>query len=168
VTSPALAGRGTVLLRVERWAILQARAVTRRVGRGSKLPPHLQVGLRGEFEALFFLRGLNYKIAERRWRSPELNGDLDLIAWEGETLCIVEVKTRSARDLTPASTAIDEAKRNMLRKMAASYVRTLPQRYRDGLVLRFDVVSVYLIGERVECELARDAFELVGTRREWG
>ncbi len=147
-----------LLLRIERSVLLKLKAVNGRIGPGSKLPPHLQVGLRGEFEAFFYLRRLGFSVVARRWRSPELNGDLDLIAWEGETLCIVEVKTRTARDMTPASLAVDEAKREMLRNMARSYIRTLPQRYREGLVLRFDIVSVYLLGERVECELVRDAF----------
>jgi putative endonuclease len=155
MTYPTLVAPGPILLRAERWATLQLRTVTRR---HSKLPPHLQVGLRGEFEAFFHLRRLHFHIVARRWRSPELNGDLDLIAWEGETLCIVEVKTRSARDMTPAALAIDEPKREMLRQMARSYIRTLPRRYRDGLLLRFDIVSVYLLGERVECEIVRDAF----------
>jgi len=155
MTSPALTGPGAILLRAERWTILRLRAVSRR---HSKLPPHLQVGLRGEFEAFFYLRRLGFSVVARRWRSPELNGDLDLIAWEGDTLCIVEVKTRTARDMTPAALAVNEAKRAILRDMARSYIRTLPQSYRDGLLLRFDIVSVYLLGERVECELLRDAF----------
>ncbi len=145
-------------LRTQRWALLRLRALSRRLNRGPNLPPHLQTGIRGEFEALFYLRRLGYVVIERRWRSPELNGDLDLVAWEGDTLCFIEVKTRTARDMTPAALAIDEAKRNMLRKMAASYVRTLPQEYRADVLMRFDIVSVYLLEERVECELVRDAF----------
>jgi putative endonuclease len=144
-------------LNAQRWALLGLRSLTRRLHRGPKLPPHLQVGLRGEFEALFYLRRLGFTIVERRWRSPEHNGDLDLIAWEGESLVIVEVKTRSARDLTPAALAVDDGKRRMLRRMANSYVRTLPHQYRDGLLLRFDILSVYL-GESVapEFELLRN------------
>jgi putative endonuclease len=146
------------MLNAERWALLGVRALSRRLGRGSSLPPHLQTGVRGEFEALFYLRRLGYVVIERRWRSPELNGDLDLVAWEGDRLCFIEVKTRTARDMTPAALAIDEAKRNMLRRMAASYVRTLPQEYREDVLMRFDVVSVYLLDDAVECELVRDAF----------
>jgi len=144
-------------LNAQRWALFGLRSLTHRLHRGPKLPPHLQVGLRGEFEALFYLRRLGFTIVERRWRSPEHNGDLDLIAWEGETLAIVEVKTRSTRDLTPAALAVDDAKRRMLRRMAGSYVRTLPHQYRDGLLLRFDILSVYLTESGVpECELLRD------------
>ena len=141
----------------QRSALLGLQSLTHRFQTSRKLAPHLQVGLRGEFEALFYLRRLGFIIVERRWRSPEHNGDLDLIAWENETLVIVEVKTRSSRDLTPAALAVDEAKRRMLRRMANSYVRSLPHQYRDGLLLRFDIVSVYLTESGApECELLRD------------
>ena len=146
------------MLSAERWTLLGLHGLSIRLNRASKLTPHLQTGIRGEFEALFHLRRLGYIVVERRWRSPELNGDLDLVAWEGDTLCFIEVKTRTARDMTPAALAIDEAKRRMLQKMAASYVRTLPQEYREDVLMRFDIVSVYLLGDAVECELVRDAF----------
>jgi putative endonuclease len=149
---------GQGLIAAERSTLLKLQAFSRRLNRAPKLPPHLQTGIRGEFEALFHLRRLGYIVIERRWRSPELNGDLDLVAWEGDFLCFIEVKTRTARDMTPAALAIDEAKRRMLQKMAASYVRTLPKEYRADVLMRFDIVSVYLLGDAVECELVRDAF----------
>lgn len=129
-----------------------------RLGKAPKLPPHLQTGIRGEFEALFYLRRLGFTVVERRWRSPELNGDLDLVAWEGNSLCFVEVKTRTARDMTPAALAIDEAKRRMLQKMAASYLRSLPREFREEALIRFDIVSVYLLPGGMEFELIRHAF----------
>jgi putative endonuclease len=145
-------------LSAERWGMLRLQALARRVSRRKPLPEHLRVGVRGEFEALFYLRRLGFTVVERRWRSPELNGDLDLVAWEGGTLCFIEVKTRTARDRTPAGLAVDWAKQSMLRKMADSYLRTLPEEYREGTLVRFDVVPVYLLGDRVECEMLRDAF----------
>ena len=119
---------------------------------------HLEVGERGEFEALFYLRRQGYLVIERRWRSPDHNGDLDLVAWDGDTLCFVEVKTRTARDMTPAASAVDDTKKRMLRKMARSFLRTLARKERDQVLRRFDVVSVYLLADSVECELVRDAF----------
>jgi putative endonuclease len=147
-----------MMLDTQRWALLQIQSLSFRLNRAPKLPPHLQTGVRGEFETLFYLRRLGYTVVERRWRSPELNGDLDLIAWEADTLCFIEVKTRRARDMTPAALAIDGPKRTMLQKMAASYLRALPEQYRKDVLARFDIVSVYLLGEQIECELVRDAF----------
>lgn len=147
------------------WLTLQRRELLRlerlrtTLGRRPPGPAHLETGKRGEFEALFFLRAQRYVVVERRWRSPELNGDLDLIAWEGATLCFIEVKTRTARDHTPAGAAIDEAKREMIRSMGRAYLRTLPREHRNQVTARCDVVSVYLLPSGVECELSRGAFE---------
>ena len=88
----------------------------------------------------------------------KLRGDLDLIGWEGETLCFVEVKARTARDFAPARSAIDDEKKRMLRRMARAYRRTLPRGERLTTPVRFDIVSVYLLGETVDCELIRNAF----------
>ncbi len=142
-------------------ALLNVRRMAVRLGRYKPKVRHLETGKRGEFEAMFFLRRQGYKVFERRWRTPEWNGDLDLIAWKDDTLCFVEVKTRTARDFAAAAVAIDEAKRKMLRRMARAYQRTLPSVQAEGWAVRFDVVSVYLLGEAVECELVTDAFARV-------
>ena len=149
------------------WLHLQHRALT---GLGTLAQtlrprhqgaPHLLTGERGEFEALFYLRRQGYAVVERRWRTPELRGDLDLIAWERawdtDFLCFIEVKTRTARDITPASSSVDDAKRTMLRRMARAYQRTLPKSIASSPI-RFDVLSVYLLGGKAECELVRGAF----------
>ena len=148
-------------LDVQRWALLRLQSVAARRRRGPKVARHLAVGERGEFEAMFYLRRLGYQFVERRWRSPELRGDLDLIGWDGETLCFVEVKARTARDFAPAEASVDEQKKAMLRRMARAYRRTLPREDRKDLALRFDVISVYLLGRTVEYELVRDAFAFV-------
>ena len=67
----------------------------------------------------------------------------------GQLLCIVEVKTRTARDATPAEVAVDSHKRTMLRRLARQYVRQLPQK--TAPQVRFDVISVYLVpGQKKE------------------
>lgn len=104
---------------------------------------HLQTGLRGEQAAYFYLRRKGYVIVARRWSSGMAPGDLDLVAWRGNLLCIVEVKTRTAHDLASAESAVDEQKRRTLRRLARHYVWQLPQRERPPV--RFDVLSVYLL-----------------------
>lgn len=149
-----------VWLRAQRWGLLRLQRLGRHVHSRYPRAPHLLTGERGEFEALFFLRQQGYVVTERRWHAPDLRGDLDLVAWEGDSLAIVEVKTRTARDLTPAASAIDESKRRVLRDLARAYRRTLPKRPDGPVPIRFDVVSVYLIQNSVECELLRQAFLL--------
>jgi putative endonuclease len=82
-------------------------------------------------------------VVARRWSSGRSNGDIDLIAWQGPMLCFIEVKTRTAQDLTPAEVAVDSHKRDVLRRLARQYVRQLPQE--TAPPVRFDVLSVYLV-----------------------
>lgn len=117
--------------------------VAERLGRTSRLPRHLFVGIEGEDAAFFYLRQKGYTVVARRWSSGNVPGDLDLVAWDGPMLCIVEVKTRTAHDLTPAEVAVDSHKRTILRRLARRYVRQLPQEIAPPV--RFDVISVYLV-----------------------
>ena len=87
-----------------------------------------------------------------------MRGDVDLIAWDDGRLCFVEVKTRTARDMSPAESAVDEDKRRMLRGLARAYLRAFPEVERKTIPVRFDVVSVYLIGEIREFEFFPAAF----------
>jgi putative endonuclease len=115
-------------------------------GRSGSLPAHLAVGIEGEDAVLFYLQRKGYTVVARRWSSGDVPGDVDLIAWDGPTLCFIEVKTRSAHDMTPAETAVDEHKRNVLRRLARRYIRQLPQQ--TAPPVRFDVVSVYQVPGR--------------------
>lgn len=126
--------------------------------RKSPLPEHLLTGERGEDAAFFHLRSLGYTIVARRWRSPRVPGDLDLVAWDGPTLVIFEIKTRTAHGLASAEAAVDPHKQQMLRKMASAYLRQLPQSNRPAVSLRFDILSVYLLPTGPEFEHLRDAF----------
>jgi putative endonuclease len=122
--------------------------LVRRRGRAPALPMHLQVGLEGEEAAYFYLLRKGYTVVARRWSAGNVPGDVDLIAWQGSLLCFIEVKTRSARDATPAEVAVDSHKRHTLRRLARRYARQLPQ---DEMPqVRFDVVSVYLLGGEPE------------------
>lgn len=128
------------------------------VARRPALPAHLEIGRAGEEAALFYLRRCGYTVIAHGWQSGRAPGDLDLVAWEGDMLCFVEVKTRSTRGMATAEAAIDRAKRDTLRRLAAHYLRQMP----DGTPARFDVVSVYLTpgksARKGEFELFRNAF----------
>jgi putative endonuclease len=113
-----------------------------RRGRAASLPAHLLTGIEGEEAACLTLLRKGYTVVARRWSAGNQPGDLDLVAWQGPLLCFFEVKTRTARDLTPAETAIDLHKRNVLRRLARQYVRQLPSGSNPRV--RFDVISVYM------------------------
>jgi len=141
----------------EERALASLAWAARQRGRSDALPAHLTTGIDGETAALFHLRRKGYIVAARRWSSGDLPGDIDLIAWQGPMLCIVEVKTRTTRDESPAEIAVDSHKRNTLRRLARQYVRQLPQE--TAPPVRFDVVSVYLVaGAKTEFQHFEGAF----------
>jgi putative endonuclease len=121
------------------------------------LPEHLLTGLSGEDAALFELRRKNYTVVARRWSAGNVSGDVDVIAWQGSLLCFIEVKTRTARDMTPAEAAVDRHKQYVLRRLARAYLRQLPQA--EAPQVRFDVMSVYLVpGEKRQIVHFENAF----------
>jgi len=126
--------------------------------RNRTIAPHLLTGERGEDAAFFHLRGLGYTIVARRWRSERQNGDLDLVAWDGDTLVIFEVKARTARDLYPAEVQVDPHKQAILRRMAHAFLLQLPAPHRASVSVRFDVLSVYLLPAGVEFHHIPGAF----------
>jgi putative endonuclease len=111
---------------------------------GHTLPPekiaaHHRTGRRGEEAAYFHLRKLGYTMVARNFRSPRCRGEIDLIGWEDDVLCFVEVKTRTTRDVKPGEAAVDRHKRREVAAVAREYLRRLP----PSCQWRFDVVSVY-------------------------
>jgi putative endonuclease len=152
-------------------------AATRRKRSPEVVPDHLKTGKRGEEAAYFRLRAVGYVVVARNWRSRRRKGEIDLIAWDGDVLCFIEVKTRSTRDVKPAEAAVDRAKQNELRAMAREYVWRSTRRSESirmtGLgklrnsasqfmKFRFDIVSVYYDGNSVPTEIAlfQNAFPL--------
>ncbi len=106
------------------------------------VPEHLRLGFRGEDDAYFALRKMGYLIVERNFRSPRCRGEIDLIGWDGDVLCFVEVKTRTSRDLKTAEAAVDRHKRREVAEVSREYLRKAPPLCQ----WRFDIVSVYYDG----------------------
>jgi putative endonuclease len=125
--------------------------------RGAELPMHLKTGLRGEDAAFFYLHRKGYTVVARRWSAGNIPGDVDLIAWDGPLLCFVEVKTRTAHDMSPAESAVDRHKQLTLRRLARAYIRQIPEP--EPPPVRFDIVSVYALpGETPEIVHFENAF----------
>ena len=122
---------GGALVDLQTWMMRRMDVFAARRG-GNETAAHLATGERGEREALFHLRKMGYTVVARRWKSAKLWGDVDLIGWDGEWLCFVEVKTRTARDWAPAESAVDHDKQQMLRRMARAYLRGFPEKLTNG------------------------------------
>jgi putative endonuclease len=149
---------GTGWINLQAWAMRRMDTLAERRERGRGVTRHLATGERGEREALFYLRKQGYIVVARRWKSAKLWGDIDLVGWDGEWLCFIEVKTRSGREVVAAEAAVDREKQDMLRRMARAYLRGFPEKLRAEVPVRFDVVSVYLLPSGVEFDLFRGAF----------
>ena len=104
-----------------------------------KRPPHQRIGRRGEEDAYFHLRRLGYVMVARNYRSSHRRGEIDLIGWDKDMLCFIEVKTPTTRDVKPPEAAVDQEKQSSLSAVAREYLRHLP----PSCQWRFDVVSVY-------------------------
>jgi putative endonuclease len=118
-------------------------------------PQHLHTGRRGEEAAYFYLRECGYVMVARNYRSPRSRSELDLVGWDGTTLCFIEVKTRTTRVLMPAEAAVDAEKQRDLSHVAREFLRKV----KSDPPFRFDIVSVYFEpGLAPDIELFRDAF----------
>ena len=135
--------------------------LTDRLGRAPDRATHLVSGARGEDEAYFYLRKQGFTIVARDYRSPRRRGDIDLIAREKETVCFVEVKTRSRRNFMPAEAAVDDEKRATLSALAREYLRQYAHAQGKTPLFRFDVISVYLeSNDTAAITLFRNAFHM--------
>jgi putative endonuclease len=138
-----------------RFTLRALDAAARILPRKETGPEHLHTGRRGEEEAYFYLRRQGYVIIARNYRSPRSRSELDLVAWEGETLCFIEVKTRTTRDVKPAEAAVDAEKQRDLGHVAREFRRKV----KGDPPYRFDIVSVYFEGGKgPKITLFKDAF----------
>jgi len=126
-----------------------------RVLAADRRPPRHRVGQQGEEDAYFYLRKRGYTVVARNFRSPRCRGEIDLIGWDDDVLCFIEVKTRTSHDVKPAEAAVDRHKRREIAQVVREYLRRLP----PSCQWRFDIVSVYYdqLRSSPQIELFRNA-----------
>lgn len=101
-----------------------------------------ELGARGEEAAARFLERKGMEILERNWTCPA--GEADIICRDEDTLCFVEVKTRSTVEKGFPAEAVDECKRARYERIAASYLQTYES---CDIRVRFDVISILVISK---------------------
>lgn len=104
-----------------------------------------RLGSDGEALAAEHLRRQGLVVLARNWRvtTGEVRGELDLICRDGDTLVVVEVKTRRTRRYGGPLAAVTPAKQARIRSLATAFVRESGWRTRR---IRFDVVGVVVPG----------------------
>jgi putative endonuclease len=108
----------------------------------------------GEDLAHRHLRRNGCTVVARNYRTLSGSGEIDLIAWDGERLAIVEVKTRSRTDFGTPESAVDADKRARVIRAARDYARRADVPWEK---VRFDIISIVL-SSAPAIEWLRDAF----------
>lgn len=121
-------------------AAVQANAPkSTRAGSGGKKPtaPHISLGRKGEMLAAAYLRHIGFVILSQNWRCRE--GELDIVATDGEVLVVCEVKTRAGEKFGDPAEAVTDEKIARIRRITGQWLRTFRCTW---CPVRFDVISV--------------------------
>ena len=120
----------------------------------NQLAPHLALGQRGERLAAAYLARQGFRLVAanftlpvgRNRRGVTVNAEIDLVAYEGETLCFLEVKTRASDWFAAPEANVDLRKQRQITRAARVYRRFFGL---QQALYRFDVVSVILPPDNV-------------------
>ncbi|HJQ22733.1 MAG TPA: YraN family protein [Blastocatellia bacterium] len=126
---------------------------------------HLELGERGEALARDYLKhNEGYEIVLTNFRVPlgrslagqKLTGEIDLVAYDGATLCFVEVKTRSSDEFAAPERAVDLRKQRQIARAARRYRQLMNV---TAEAYRYDVVTVVARADGLRVELLRGYFD---------
>jgi putative endonuclease len=128
--------------------------------------PGIELGKLGEAYAAAYLEQLGYQLVAanftlpvgRNLRGAVVNAEIDLVAYEHNTLCFVEVKTRASDWFAPPQANIDLRKRRQIARAARAYLHLFEL---EDQSYRFDVVTVVLeASESPRIDLLRNYFTI--------
>ena len=97
------------------------------------------VGKSGEELAQNFLEKKKYRIISRGYRL--FRGEIDIIAYDGDTLVFIEVKTRRVTKFGPPEEAVTLSKQKQIQKIAQGF---LFYNQLENIKCRFDVLALNL------------------------
>jgi putative endonuclease len=115
----------------------------------AEVAPHLELGRRGELLAAEHLRAHGYKLVAsnfelgvgRNRRGAVVQAEIDLVAYDGATLCFIEVKTRASDWFAAPEANVDLRKQRQVTRAARAYRRLMGL---TSALYRYDVVAVIL------------------------
>jgi putative endonuclease len=113
---------------------------------------HLELGRRGEELAAAYLERVGYRIVAANFSVPVgrnragalINVEIDLVAYDGNTLCFVEVKSRASDWFAPPEANVDRRKQRQIVRAARMYRRMFGL---AGAPYRYDVITVVLLAK---------------------
>ncbi len=119
-----------------------------------EFPPH-ELGRKGEKAAAAYLRKQGLQILEQGYRFGR--GEIDLIAFEDDTLVFMEVKTRFLSSHSTPEEAVTLRKQQQIKRIAQAYVYF---KKLEDIPCRFDVLALQYVPESgFRIRHYRDAFE---------
>ena len=98
---------------------------------------HMRLGEWGEGLAARFLEGQGFTLLDRRWRCRQ--GEIDIVARDGTTLVICEVKTRTTEAFGSPVAAVTPVKVRRLRRLAGAWLEAHDEAASD---VRLDVIGI--------------------------
>jgi putative endonuclease len=100
-----------------------------------------RTGVRGETYAYWYLRRQKYVMVARNYTAPGIQGEIDMVGYDGPVLAFVEVKTRTSAhpELPRPEQAVNAEKERNLTRMAGQFLRA---RKLEGAPYRFDVIAI--------------------------
>ena len=101
-----------------------------------------ELGRRGEDAARVYLERVGFEVLDTNWRTKA--GEVDIVARDGDALVLVEVKTRRSLAAGTAEEAVSPTKQKRLGRLGAAYLQQMPE---QPEAVRFDVVTIYVLGE---------------------
>ena len=101
-----------------------------------------ELGLSGEEAAERFLRKKRFDIIRRGFRFHR--GEIDIIAYDRQTLVFIEVKTRRDLGCGLPEEAVTPAKQQQIRKIAEAF---LAVSHLENVPCRFDILSLLREGD---------------------
>jgi len=132
------------------------------------------LGALGESYAAAYLDQIGYRLVAadftlpvgRNLRGAIINAEIDLIAYDGDILCFIEVKTRSSDWFAPPEVNVDLRKRRQITRAARVYRQMLGIEKEPH---RYDVVTVIINNDSTpQIELLRNFWTEASLRkRRW-
>jgi putative endonuclease len=98
--------------------------------------PHW-LGIEGEKIAAAYLAAQGYRIVQRNYRFHR--NEIDIIAYDAQVLCFIEVKTRASLDRGHPAESVTPGKIREIVRAATGYLSKLRDPWID---CRFDVIAI--------------------------
>ncbi len=112
-----------------------------------------KIGELGEKVAAEYIKKHGFRLVAINFKAPVgrntkgvlFTGEIDLIAFDNETLCFIEVKTRSSDDFASPLAAVNIRKQRQITRTARVYKKVFKL---QNIKYRYDVISIILNGKK--------------------